>query len=153
MDNPKLKRSRRNGGFTLIEMIVATVLLAIGVVASLLSYAAAARLSVSAINRTTATFLAQQQLTSLQDNPNGLPTGNQNGDFGPQYPGFTWQSEVDSSEFPSLDQVRLVVQWQSGLLTHSVELDTYLPTSQPGSTTSTSTPSATGGNSNGPRTP
>lgn len=153
MGSTKINRSRRDGGFTLVEMIVATVLLAIGVVASLLSYAAAARLSASAINRTTATFLAQQQLTSLQDDPNGLSTGNQNGDFGPQYPGFTWQSEIDASEFPSLDQVRLVVQWQSGLLTHSVELDTYLPATQPGSTTSAGTPSTTSGNRNGPRTP
>ncbi len=125
----KSKRSRR--GFTLVEMIVATLLLAIGVAGSLAAFSAATRATTAADRNQTAMLLARQKLTEIELRPDTLTGGDQDGDFGSDYPDYHWQQSVETTDFQNLFQVTVTITW--GMRTgvpHQVSLATYLRNDQ-----------------------
>ncbi|MCS6776307.1 MAG: prepilin-type N-terminal cleavage/methylation domain-containing protein [Chloroherpetonaceae bacterium] len=107
-----LRASRpRRRGFTLIEMIVATVLLAVAVVGALAAYAAATQSAAHSERLHTAALLAQKHLTELELQSDTLSGGEQQGDFGPEFAEFRWRQIVEPTEFANLYRVTFVVQW------------------------------------------
>jgi general secretion pathway protein I len=107
--NRKSKRS----GFTLIEMIVATLLLAIAVVGALAAYAAATQSAATSERLHTVALLAQRRLTELELQSDTLSGGEQQGDFGENYPEYRWKQIVEPTEYQDLYKVTLAIQWGS----------------------------------------
>lgn len=92
-------------------MIVATLLLALAVVGALVAYTAATQSSALSERLHTASLLAQKQLTELELQADSLSGGEQQGNFGEQYPEYRWQQIVEPTEFQNLYRVTLTVQW------------------------------------------
>ncbi len=146
--SPSRSRRRAQAGFTLVEMIVATVLLAIGVVATLGAIHAAATTTLAAEGAQTSALLAQKQITQLQLQPNQISGGDQSGDFGEEYPGYSFQQSVEATDYQNLFKVTVTISWGGNNNPHKREYVTYLSNGQlvtnpngvtPGSTTTTGT--------------
>jgi general secretion pathway protein I len=120
-----VKRNRR-AGFTLIEMVVATVLLALGVVGALACISSATRSTSISSEYTTAALLAQQRIAELEAAPDQVQGGEQNGDFGEQYPTFTYRQQVETGTVGSLMRVNLTIEWRSGARPRQAQFATYI---------------------------
>ncbi len=83
------------GGFTLLEVLVAIAILAISLTTIYGSQARSLALGSEAQFRTTASFLAGMKLAELESGTVGLV--NDAGDFGDEYPGYTWKTSVESA--------------------------------------------------------
>lgn len=101
-------------GFTLVEMIVATLLLAIGVSAAMLALSTSSQASYRAERVQTAALLAQKQMTEIELQTSQLTGGEQQGNFGEQYPEYKWKENVEATNYPELFKVTLTVQWDLG---------------------------------------
>ena len=119
----------RTAGFTLVELVIAFVLLAIGIVAILELVGQSALNARLARNRTQAALLAQQRMEELLSQPD-LQPGISEGNFGDRFPQFRWRTQVeqvsgsaDPAQVP-LYRLTVVVEWQEGTRTQSVQLDT-----------------------------
>jgi prepilin-type N-terminal cleavage/methylation domain-containing protein len=128
-----------NSGFTLIEMVVASVVLAIGVVGTVGAFNAATKASTVASEQQTATMLAQKQIaegeTQLQGN---VTAGETDGDFGPDYPGYHWKQSITATDYTYAFQIAVTVTWGSSpqrertVTSYILNTQTYTP---PDSTT------------------
>jgi general secretion pathway protein I len=130
------RRRRSAHGFTLIEMIVATFLLAIGAVAALACISSATRTAGIAREYTQAALLAQQKFAEIEAQPDTLSGGDQTGEFGDEYPGYSWQQTTETTSFSSLVRVTLTIEWQSGARRRSAQFATYEMIPQEETTTS-----------------
>jgi general secretion pathway protein I len=122
-------RPRRRGGFTLVEVMVAIAILAVGITAALRAVSTSTHASALARDRMTAAMLAQQAMNELIQNGN-VTEGTDSGDFGTQFNGYHWESDVeDSSDYSGLYQINVVVSWPNGTSNEShYNLTTlYLP--------------------------
>jgi prepilin-type N-terminal cleavage/methylation domain-containing protein len=110
-------RRGANGGFTLIEVLVAMVLLAIGVVGAIQVAGGSSRGEALSRDMVTATTLAQSNLTA----------GSESGDFAPEYPEYRWESVVEASgEETGLLLVNVTVSWPNGQTERRLELNTQV---------------------------
>lgn len=116
--------TRRRAGFTLLEMLVAMVLLAIGITGAMAALSGTLQGAGLAEEYTTAGLLAQSRLTELEQ-VDGLIEGTAEGDFGEDYPGWRWEQEVVQAESEGLLQVTVTVIWQSGSTERTYTLTTY----------------------------
>jgi general secretion pathway protein I len=91
-----VRRPRSRAGFTLIEVLVAAVLLATAVVGALGAFSASSRALGLAQFNSTVTQLAQGKMaeTRVLDD---LPLGETEGDFGEEYPGWTWRMNIQEA--------------------------------------------------------
>ncbi len=121
---PRSRSARR--AFTLVEMIVATLLLVIGVVAALTAFAGATAATGMAERLHTAALLGQQKLTEIELQPDSLASGDQSGDFSEQNPGYRWRQSVEPTDYPNLFKVTVTVQWGQANTPHERALTTYL---------------------------
>lgn len=119
-------RPNRRAGFTLIEMVVATVLLALGVVGTLACISSATRSTSISSEYTTAALLAQQKISELEAAPDQIQGGEQTGDFGEEHPTYTWRQQVETGMVASLMRVTLVIEWRSGSRARQAQFATYL---------------------------
>lgn len=139
-------RGRRRLGFTLIEMIVAAILLFVGVVAALEGIAAATRSAGIANQLTLATLLAQKHFAELEVDTSQLSGGAQSGDFTDEYAGYHWDQNVDTTDFTNLVKVTLTISWSSGAMPRTAQFVTYetLPSTSTGTTGGTGAAGGTG---------
>jgi len=106
-------------------MIVAAILLVVGVVAALACIGAATRSTSLAAEYTTAALLAQQRLAEIEAQPDQLSSGDQQGDFGEAFPGYTWHQTVETTDLSGLVRVTLTIEWPSGATRRSAQFVTY----------------------------
>lgn len=106
-------RSRARG-FTLIEMIVATIVLVVGGVAAMMAISSSIRSIGIAESYSKAALLAEQRIAELETEPDSLTTGDQQGDFGTEYPGYQWSQSVEPTDLADAYSVTLVVTWNMG---------------------------------------
>jgi prepilin-type N-terminal cleavage/methylation domain-containing protein len=133
---------RRQTGFTLIEMIVATLLLAIGVTGAMVALGTATRASGFAQEMETAALLAQRQFTQIQlqaQSSQSLSNGTQQGDFSPDHPDYHWTEDVEPGNYTNLYQVTLTISWGSATTPHTRVFTTYMNVGQPQNSSGTST--------------
>ncbi|HZP82265.1 MAG TPA: prepilin-type N-terminal cleavage/methylation domain-containing protein [Chthonomonadaceae bacterium] len=148
-------RRRIRTAFTLVEMIVATLLLAIGVAGALAAFSTATRASAMAEQINTAALLAQQRLTEIELQSDTLSGGAQQGDFGADYPGYRWQQNVEPTDYENLFKVTLTVQWGPGnapqerVFTTFLRKETEQTSGTTGGTGTTGTGAAAGTGGNG----
>ncbi|HWP35647.1 MAG TPA: type II secretion system minor pseudopilin GspI [Thermodesulfobacteriota bacterium] len=119
---------RHRAGFTLLEVLVALVVLAVALTALLEAQTLAVRLRSQAQELTLATFLLQDRMTQVLLGPLPEP-GTQEGDFGPDYPGYRWEVTVSDTGFattPRVREVRVRVLWGSGRRPEALELTGFV---------------------------
>jgi general secretion pathway protein I len=101
-----MRGGRRTTGFTLVEVLVATVILAIGLLAGLTAFSMAARASGASRNDTVIPLLAEAKLAEVQTmSREDLAAGESHGDFGDSYPGYTWEMTI--SDYDEVHRARV----------------------------------------------
>lgn len=126
-------RSRRAGrrrGFTLLEVIVSLAVMGVGLVAVLEAFSAGLRLSLQDEFLTTATFLAAGKMEEVMKETYITP-GTDEGDFGDEFPDFTWTVEITDSRIEELELVTVVVYWDVANRSDQLMLTTALPYNEP----------------------
>jgi len=105
-----LRSRRRSPGFTLIEVLVATVILAIGLVAGLTAFSTATRATGASTNDTLVPLLAERKLAEVKAVPRDeLKTETSTGDFGDEYPGYTFDLTVSPPDDLHVVRVELTI--------------------------------------------
>ena len=128
---PAEKKKRRkvrsaSSGFTLIEVLVAMVLLLIGVVGAIRVASSSTQGEAQARDTVLATAFAQSILNETLTNPD-LAAGTADGDFSPEHPEFRYESAVeDSAEETGLLMVSVTVYWRNGRTERQVHLATQV---------------------------
>jgi general secretion pathway protein I len=110
----KTARSGRNrSGYTLLELMVASAILAVGLTVVMRSFTAGIESLRVSEQRSVATILAQQRLAEIQALTT-LEDKTDSGSVEPPWDKFRWQSEIRTMEqYPDLKQVRVVVAWRT----------------------------------------
>ena len=80
-------------GFTLVEALIAIVLIIIGIGGALGAISAGLRAHTAGAFYSTAATLAQQKMAEIEAAPK-LSAGSQEGDFLPDYPAYRWESAI-----------------------------------------------------------
>mgnify|MGYP005857967917 CR=1 FL=1 len=120
-------------GFTLVELVVAFLILTIGVTAVLELVSQSALNARYAKDKTTATVLAQQKLEELLAQPD-LTVGETEGDFGDAYPQFRWRARVSEVSSGVSETgitsfwITVAVEWQDRGQRRSVQIETLKTT-------------------------
>jgi len=91
-------------GFTLLEVMVAMAIIAIALTAVLGSQSQSVSLASEAKFNTTGSLLAQSKMAEIRlKKPEALLSDS--GDFGEDFPGYTWQVTVNRIAFDNLEDV------------------------------------------------
>jgi len=110
--HPGLIRSPAGNGsaFTLVEVLVATVVLAIGLLGVLTAFSIATRVGAASTNDTMLTCLAQEKLAEIRLlGKEGLATAPTSGDFAPHYPDYRWEMTVHSPDDYNVVRVDILI--------------------------------------------
>lgn len=100
----------RERAFTLVEVLVATAVVAIGLLAALTAFSMANRVAATSSHDTVISFLAQQKLAEIQLlGRQELPTGATTGDFGPEFPQHLWRLTVHEPDDLNVVLVDLMI--------------------------------------------
>jgi Tfp pilus assembly protein PilV len=95
----------------LVEVLVATVILAIGLLGALTAFSMAARVTGRSAQDTAVTLLAQEKLAAIMiDGRAGkLTPGMTQGDFGADRPGYSWRLVVSAPDEGNVSRVGLTI--------------------------------------------
>ena len=111
-------------GFTLLEVMVAMAIIAIAMTAVLNSQSQSISLASEAKFSTTATLLAQMKIAEISRG-NPLDLTSDSGDFGEDFPGYTWEVKVETlnADLPEnvsthLKQMDVNISWGEGGVYH-----------------------------------
>ena len=113
-------------GFTLLEVMIALAVMSIVLVSVYRMHSQSLTMNTAARFYTLAPLLAQNKLAELETlSSDGFP--NDSGDFGEQYPGYSWRSSIAdvSSEVlgevaDDLKQIDLTVSYNNNQFSHSL---------------------------------
>ena len=127
---------RGAAGFTLLEVVAAMAILAIFLVPMLGAVSQGLQSVETARNRALALRLAQDKMTELEMLKLPEVEGSEQGDFGPDYPGYRWEMEavktmeiqLMESYMPGLQgmEIHLLVYWQEKGAEKMIQLNTLL---------------------------
>jgi prepilin-type N-terminal cleavage/methylation domain-containing protein len=120
MSSPTTRRS----GFTLIEVLVAVSIMAIGLVAVLRTGIQSQETMFVSDRISEATLLAGETMGQIQARGLDSLFGLQ-GDYGEERPGYIWKVETDNHRHPGLTHVLVTVDWE-GNTVRPVKLEAYL---------------------------
>lgn len=105
----------RSAAFTLVEVLVATAVLAIGLLGALTAFSMASRVTGVSRNDTVVTLLAQEKLAEIQLlGPEGVSFAPTSGDFGPERPDYGWQLFVQEPDGLNVVRVDLLITAPEG---------------------------------------
>lgn len=121
----------KNPGFTLLEVMIAMAILAIGLTSLFGSQSSSVALATETRFNIQAPLLARLQLSTIQASTEGIFADN--GDFGDEFPGFQWELSVEEANFQDselleqlegkMQHLMLTVTWGEELF--SYQLDSY----------------------------
>ena len=107
-------------GFTLLEVMIAVVIIAIALMAVLGSQSQGLSLAGESRFNRTASLLAQGKMAEIEAVKDQNDLNSDSGDFGDEFPGYTWQLSVHNVLFDGaerisdrLKQIDLEVSWGS----------------------------------------
>lgn len=121
-------------GFTLLEVMVAMAIIAIALTAVLGSQSQSVSLASEAKFSTTAPLLAQSKMAQIEV-VELKDLNDDSGDFGDDFPGYTWEISVKNVVFEEpvnvaerLRQIDLKISWNDGgLYQYSIRLYRFSP--------------------------
>ena len=121
----------KNAGFTLLEVMIAMAILAIGLTSLFGSQSSSVALATETRFNIQAPLLARLQLSTIQSSTEEIYADN--GDFGDEFPGFQWELLVEDASFPdsellqkveeTMQHLTLTITWGDDL--YSYQLDSY----------------------------
>lgn len=95
-------------GFTLLEVMIAMAILAITLVVVFQSQSQSISMTGRARFETTAAFLAQSKMAEIEAaNPEEI--GSDSGDFGDDFPDYSWRVDVTETEIELLKKIEVKV--------------------------------------------
>lgn len=99
---------RKTGGFTLLEVMIAMAILAIALVVVFQSQSQSISMASESRFLTTASLLAQSKMAEMEAaNPGELGSGS--GDFGDDYPGYSWRATVEGTQMDTIKKIDITV--------------------------------------------
>lgn len=105
-------------GFTLIEVVIAVLILSMAIVASLATYGSEIRALAQARETAVAIELAEDRIAAVrlfaQDQLPNLPDSLEEGVFEPPYEVYRWEAEARTVSGQDLAEVGVVVRWPTG---------------------------------------
>jgi type II secretion system protein I len=104
-------RLRSVSGFTLIEVLVALVVVTAGLTIIAQGFLSGGRTSVVAQNRSVAAMLAESKMAEIEEGIVSMSSSS-SGTFEPERPDFTWTVEPESTVTTGLSKVTLTVLWK-----------------------------------------
>lgn len=120
-------------GFSLLEAIVALLVIGVTSAAALELFAAHARAASRVPALVVASELADDVLTRIRllrlGREQRLPDSLAAGTFAPPLDAYTWRAEIDHSADPPLQAARVIVRWPSG--SYAIESRQRVPTEAP----------------------
>jgi general secretion pathway protein I len=99
---------RFSRGFTLLEVMISMAILAISLVAVYQSQSQSVSMATDARFLTTASLLAQGRMVQIDALPPSAIKA-ESGDFGDDFPDYSWQVEIDDTEVKLLKKVVVTV--------------------------------------------
>ncbi len=122
-------------GFTLLEVMIAVAIIAIALMAVLGSQSQGLSLSGESRFNRTAALLAQGKMAEIEAVKDQRDLSSDSGDFGDEFPGYTWQLSVHDVLFEGVEklsdrlkQIDLEVSWGSDeLYKYHVRLYRFFP--------------------------
>lgn len=118
------RRPGASAGFTFLELLVALAILGSAFVVLLSAHTSATRQEARARRLMTASLLAREMLSDTE--VDGFPElGGDAGEFGEEFPGFTWQRDVLTTPFDLAREVHLQVSWPDRGRTETLDLVFY----------------------------
>jgi general secretion pathway protein I len=125
----RIKARRR--GFTLLEVMIAMAILAITLVVLYQSQSQSISMASDSRFLTTASLLAQSRMAEIDAVVDPRTIASANGDFGEEYPNYTWRLEVTPvEELPLLKRITLTVTQGRMATRNSYRLTLYKVVSQ-----------------------
>ena len=101
-------KQNKTSGFTLMEVMIAMAILAIALVAVFQLQSQSISMSTDSRFMTTAALLAQSKMVEVEAGA-ALVSHKEDGDFGPDYPQYTWRLEVGDTELAQFKKVEVIV--------------------------------------------
>jgi len=117
---------RHRQGLTLLELVIATAILAIGLVGIVEVYSRGIRAAGESEGMMIASLIARQKLAEFDEMPE-LEPDSEDGDVSEPYETYSWQTEVD--EVPDreyLYRIRIVITWNERDQPRELEFETIL---------------------------
>lgn len=127
----KLIEKNQAKGFTLVEVMIAMAILALAIVTVFQSQSQSISMETRSRFITTASLLAQSRMAEIEMTGIENLTVNQ-GDFGEQFPDYTWICEVKDTEIDIIKKVELIVKNNKLALNNEFRLVLYSVTSKEG---------------------
>jgi general secretion pathway protein I len=100
-----------NRGFTLIEVLVALVVVTAGLTVIAQGFLTGGRASVASQHRSIAAMLAESKMAEVEAGIVSTTTS-ASGTFEPERPDFTWTLEPESTTVTGLNKITLTVLWK-----------------------------------------
>ena len=118
----------RNNGFTLLEVMIAMVFLSITFVSLLTAETEGIEMCSQSKFITTSTLLAQRHISEVKANLTKEPPvpGQKSGDFGADYPGYTYKEDVEATPLSAYYKYTLTVIFGTGTSAYQNKLITFL---------------------------
>ena len=95
-------------GFTLMEVMIAMTILAIALVAVFQLQSQSISMSTESRFMTTAALLAQSKMVEVEAGST-LVNHKEDGDFGPDYPQYTWRLEIGDTQLSQFKKIEVTV--------------------------------------------
>jgi general secretion pathway protein I len=119
-----IARRKVQGGFSILEVVVALAIAAIVLPVLIRAFSQGTRNQALIENRTTALYLLKLRMSEIEM-LGELEAGTEEGEFGTNSR-FSWSSDIAESNTEGLYQVAVTVLWQERGKERSVELTTYI---------------------------
>lgn len=104
---------RRHRGLTLLEVVVAMTVLAIGIAGAMGAISACVRSSDAAARYSRGALLAQQVAAEFERSET-LDSGNLSGTFDSVDADYAWSADIGTADEQGLQPVQITVSWQGG---------------------------------------
>src|SRR3989337_3994383 len=116
---------RAMSGFTLLEVMVAVVIIATSFVTLLHTRNQSVTAADYAKRATVATLLASERMSDIEhgDFPD---TGEDSSNFGDDYPEYRWKTSVSDTTYENIREVKVEVLWDEGRSERSIGLVNYV---------------------------
>ena len=126
-----MARPSRQPGFTLIEVLVTLLLLAVVLPVVMSGVSLSLRAAEDSRSKAQASLLAQAKLSELQAE-NQWDLQKMEGDFGSSYPQYRWAAQLTNFEGSTLEQLDVTVLWRQRGQQYSVALSTIVTNTSAG---------------------